>query len=170
MKKFFIIIIIILAIGCLTYKIMPKGKNDENQELEELTGKIALYFKNTETNELEKEYRNVSMSRIKENMFQTIIEEVLKGTTVAPLVSTIPNGTSLISANVEGNIANVNLSEEFIENQNGNAKDCLFAIYSIVNSLTEITEIEQVKFFVEGKEEDSYLGYFSLNKPFIRSI
>ena len=81
-----------------------------------------------------------------------------------------PHGTSLKSISIDGDLIKVDISKEFIENQNGNANDCLLAIYSIVNSLTEVTEIEQVQFFIDGVSVESYKGYFALNKPFLRSI
>lgn len=167
-----IIIILIIAVICIFLCVgkLKKSKQTAENEVEELAGKIILYFKNTETGELDKEYRNVSMKKIKENMSQTIIEEVLKGPNAETYCTTIPENTRLLSISSDGNEVKIDLSKEFIENQNGSAKDSLLAIYSIVNSLTEITEIEQVKFYIEGKEEESYKGYFTLNKPFVRSI
>ena len=80
------------------------------------------------------------------------------------------SGTRLLNIDIEKNIAKVDLSKEFIENQTNDAMQSLKAIYSIVNSLTEITEIEQVQFYIEGAQIDSYNGFFDMKKPFIRSI
>ena len=169
MKKFLIIIFLIILTCIVCSKIFFKTKETSNNEVEELTGKILLYFKNNSTGEIDKEYRNISMQRIIDNMPQAIVEEELKGPESANLSTAIPQGTRVLSVNVEGNEAKVDLSKEFIEGQEGNSKDCLLAIYSIVNSLTEITEINQVKFYIEGKEIESYKGYFGMEKPFLRS-
>ena len=110
------------------------------------------------------------MERIKNNPEKTIIEELLKGPMLENLKSTIPEETKLIDGSIEGNTANVNLSKEFIQNQQGDSRDSLLAVYSIVNSLTEITEIEAVKFYIESSEVESYNGYFDMSKPFVRNI
>lgn len=170
MKKGIIIGIVIIMFALICSKLIFKAKETSTEEIEELTGKIALYFKGEDNLKLEKEYRNVSMDRIKENIGKTIVEEVLKGPTSENLKSTIPEGTKLIDVNIVGNQAKVNLSNEFIDNQKNNAADSLLAIYSIVNSLTEITEIEEVKFYIDNVEAESYKGYFEMNKPFVRSI
>ena len=90
MKKSLLIVVIILVMVFIICKISQKKDEVEVKEIEELDGKIVLYFKNNDTKELEKEYRNVSMQKIKDDMPKTIIEETLKGPTSENLVSTIP--------------------------------------------------------------------------------
>ncbi|MBQ9266751.1 MAG: GerMN domain-containing protein [Clostridia bacterium] len=171
MKRKLIIIIALLAIILMGARLFAgKAQQEEEREIEELSGKIVLYFKGKNEMELGKEYRNVSINSIRENAGKTIVEEVLKGPTSEELVSTIPEETRLLAVSVEGNMAIVDLSREFIEKQQNNAADSLLGIYSIVNSLTELTEIEQVKFLIESREAESYNGYFDMSKPFVRSI
>lgn len=166
-KLMIVLVLILIVIGVIL--VLPKEKQEE-EEVEELNGKIALYFKGQDAMQLEKEYRNVSMKRIKNDMAKTIIEELLKGPTGENLQTTIPEGTTLRNVTTNGHQMIVDLSKEFEENQQGTAEDSLLAIYSIVNSLTEITEIEEVKFLIEGAERDYYKGYFEMNKPFLRSV
>lgn len=167
-KRIIIILLIVLAIIYLFSRSLLRQKSN-TEEIEELTGKIVLYFQSEDGYTLTQEFRNVSMKEIKENVAKTIIEELLKGPTQGNLKSTIPSRTKLLDVSLEGNIAKVNLSKEFIENQNGNVTECLHAVYSIVNSLTELSEINEVKFYIENIEVDSYKGYFDMSKPFVRS-
>ncbi len=102
MKKVFLILYILIII-CLCVVIVKNKKTKENpQDFEQFTGKIIVYFKNIETGELGKEYRNVSMERIKENMEQTILEELLKGPSEDELVTTIPNRHKAFISNNRG--------------------------------------------------------------------
>lgn len=170
MKKFLIICFVASLIILLGYRIlMQKNIEEESIEIVELQGKVALYFKGKEAMKLEKEYRNVSIERIRENMAKTIVEELLKGPMNEDLYRVIPEDTKLLSVEIEGSLAKVNLSAEFVAKQEGEA-NALLAVYSIVNSLTEITEIESVKFMIEDAEMTTFNDYFIFDKPFERSI
>ena len=152
MKKIILILCVCVAIALLGHKILvQKQEKVEITEVPKLDGKIVLYFKGNEAMNLEKEYRNVSMKRIAENMAKTVVEELLKGPTNEELHSLIPVDTKLLNIESQENTVILDLSNEFIEKQEGES-NALLAIYSIVNSLTEITEIEQVKFLINGKE------------------
>ena len=170
MKKIILILCVCVAIALLGYKILAqKQEKVEITEVPKLDGKIVLYFKGNEAMKLEKEYRNVSMKRIAENMAKTVVEELLKGPTNEELHSLIPVDTKLLNIESQENTVILDLSNEFIEKQEGES-NALLAIYSIVNSLTEITEIEQVKFLINGKEMERFKDYFEFDKPFVRSI
>ena len=170
MKKIILILCVCVAIALLGYKILvQKQEKVEITEVPKLDGKIVLYFKGNEAMKLEKEYRNVSMKRIAENMAKTVVEELLKGPTNEELHSLIPVDTKLLNIESQENTVILDLSNEFIEKQEGES-NALLAIYSIVNSLTEITEIEQVKFLINGKEMERFKDYFEFDKPFVRSI
>lgn len=170
MKKIILILCVCVAIALLGYKILvQKQEKVEITEVPKLDGKIVLYFKGNEAMKLEKEYRNVSMKRIAENMAKTVVEELLKGPTNEELHSLIPVDTKLLNIESQENTVILDLSNEFIEKQEGES-NALLAIYSIVNSLTEITEIEQVKFLINGKEMELFKDYFEFDKPFVRSI
>ena len=170
MKKIILILCVCVAIALLGYKILvQKQEKVEITEVTKLDGKIVLYFKGNEAMKLEKEYRNVSMKRIAENMAKTVVEELLKGPTNEELHSLIPVDTKLLNIESQENTVILDLSNEFIEKQEGES-NALLAIYSIVNSLTEITEIEQVKFLINGKEMERFKDYFEFDKPFVRSI
>ena len=170
MKKIILILCVCVAIALLGYKILvQKQEQVEITEVPKLDGKIVLYFKGNEAMKLEKEYRNVSMKRIAENMAKTVVEELLKGPTNEELHSLIPVDTKLLNIESQENTVILDLSNEFIEKQEGES-NALLAIYSIVNSLTEITEIEQVKFLINGKEMERFKDYFEFDKPFVRSI
>lgn len=170
MKKIILILCVCVAIALLGYKILVQNQEKvEITEVPKLDGKIVLYFKGNEAMKLEKEYRNVSMKRIAENMAKTVVEELLKGPTNEELHSLIPFDTKLLNIESQENTVILDLSNEFIEKQEGES-NALLAIYSIVNSLTEITEIEQVKFLINGKEMERFKDYFEFDKPFVRSI
>lgn len=170
MKKFLIICFVASLIILLGYRIlMQKNIEEESVEMVELQGKVALYFKGKEAMKLEKEYRNVSIERIRENMAKTIVEELLKGPMNEELYRIIPEDTKLLGVEIDDCVATIDLSSEFVTKQEGEA-NALLAVYSIVNSLTEITEIESVKFKIDGTEMTTFKDYFIFDTLFERSI
>lgn len=62
----------------------------------------------------------------------------------------IPLETRLLSITVENGICTVNLSSAFVQNMKPNFAQERLAVYSIVNSLTEIPEITTVDIWIEG--------------------
>ncbi len=110
-----------------------------------------LYFLDSDEKELMPEYRYVSLERIKDNMYQTIIEELIKGPSTSEYKATVPKDTKINSINKDGNKVIVDLSKEYSQGVENSEED-LGKIYSIVNTLTEIKEIEEVEIKVDGKE------------------
>ena len=147
---FILLLIIIIVISVLTTK-ESKVESIENTEIiENQNTKIVLYYSDCEKGELVKEYRNVDVENIKNDMPLTIINELLKGPQNTELVQTIPNETKVNSISIEKNKIIIDFSKEFKENAEDELKN-LHKIYSVVNSLTEITEINEVEIRVEGE-------------------
>lgn len=149
-KIIVLLIAIIIGIGALIYYRNDENSKEiiDNSEINET--KIVLYFSNLETGELVKEYRNVKLEDVKNNMEETIVKELLKGPENVELISAIPSGTKINNIILEDNKIIIDFSNEFKEEVEDELKN-LHKIYSVVNSLTEITEINEVEIRVEGK-------------------
>ena len=42
----------------------------------------------------------------------------------------------------------------------------MLTVYSIVNSLCELDEVEKVQFLIEGEKQIEYKGHIEFDKPF----
>lgn len=190
MRKLLCIIIVCLMItaafsGCGLFK--KAGLEDENDELRpassivmneeqavSLNDKVPvhLYFANDDNTKLVLEIRYIPLSEAKKsvnNLATVIINELISGSKEGRK-PTIPEGTKLLSpVKIEGGIATVNFSKEFRDNHPGGKTAEQITIFSVVNSLTELKEIQKVKFLIEGKEEKEFKGSFRFNTPFERS-
>ena len=157
MKNVKLMVILLVIILVLLMFVFNSKNNSKTEKLndsfsdfsrDEVT-KVLLYFYNPEKNELAEEYREVSLKDIKGNMYLTILNELLKGPVSSEFVSPIPQGTSVNEIKQEGNKLIIDFSEEFnnsLDNQN-----IEFAkIISVVNTLTEIKEIQEVEIKVNG--------------------
>lgn len=66
-------------------------------------------------------------------------------------------------------MAIVDLSEEFIKDIKLGAEEESKIVYSIVNTLVELTEIESVKILINGKENMEFAdGAIKFDQPFVK--
>ena len=70
--------------------------------------------------------------------------------------SVIPEGTRILKTELKGDMVYVDLSKEFIDNHTGGLEAETTTIYSIVNTLTELNEVNSVKILINGKENQSF--------------
>ncbi len=95
------------------------------------------------------------------------VQELLKGPDRSYHFPVIPAGTKLLGVEVYENLAKIDLSQEFLENSLDTRILDEYIIYSIVNTLTEIPEINGIIFFIDGKRVKLF-GSIDLSIPAIR--
>lgn len=130
---------------------------------------ILLYFSEKQTGQLVAERREVPRSIILNKPEETIVNELFKGPFSQNLMPTIPPETKLISVKIDSYMVTVDFSKEFVDNHPGGSAGETITIYSIVNSLTELKDVERVKFLIEGKERKEYKGHYEFDIPFERN-
>lgn len=110
---------------------------------------LTLYFPDAQRRYLVRETLSVeAMSSAEKPAY--IVSQLLAGRERGQLTSCIPEGTELLDISVENGICTVDLSSEFqSELENSFAAERM-AVYSIVNSLTELPEISTVDLWVAG--------------------
>lgn len=169
MKKKIKIIIIILLIAALAaiiiMNISTKGEEKvENQneiqpeaeinEKEEET-EITLYYIDNTSGVLTSQKINIDEKNLIDNPYLTVLRELLNGPyNDENLKTEIPKETKINNIKFEKGTLTVDLSSDFL-----NYKD-LNAIYQIVNTETEFTEVEKVKLTIDGKEENGFKELF----------
>ncbi len=145
-------------------------------EASRLTDKtpIRLYFANEDNTKLKLEIRYIDASDAKKSasgMATAIINELIKGPSdEAAFKRTVPAEAKLLSpVSIKNKVATVDFSKEFKSKHAGGKDAERMTIYSIVNSLTEIDEIENVKFLIDSKAQKEYMGNFKFDALFPRS-
>jgi germination protein M len=112
---------------------------------------IRLYFADKTTGMLTVEPRIIKVTD-QQPIEQYIIGELIKGPQDSALSKVLDSDTTLISVDTEDNICFVNFSYDFIKKNSGGEQKEELAVYSIVNSLTEISGIGSVQFLIDGKK------------------
>jgi len=130
---------------------------------------IVLYFKGKDSDMLYGTVREVKVAD-QQPLEYYIVSGLIKGPDEKDYERVLDKGTELLSVDTESDICFVNMSETFIEKNAG--ADNEYAIYSIVNSLTELEHINRVQFLVEGKKVHKFgdmdiFGIYERNEDII---
>ena len=100
-----------------------------------------------------------------------IVNQLLLGPSDSDLKAVIPEDSALLdTVEIDGDKAIVNLNDAFVENHPGGKTLEALTIYSIVNSLTELKDIQSVVFKINGELREEYAGHFKFDNPFPRSV
>ena len=128
---------------------------------------VSLYFKKEK--ELIPEARLIDVKELITNPYETLLSMLIEGPKNENLEKTIPEGTSILSVQKQGEILVIDFSKEFIENHTGGEEAEKLTINSIVNTVTELTEINGVKIKIQGEENKAFQdGKINFKNNFIR--
>ncbi len=99
---------------------------------------------------------------------EKVLEELIRGRDENPkILRLIPNIKKGMTVKVKNNVATVNLTPEFVEAHSAERQHELLTVYAIVNSLTSIDGITNVKFTIDGKVEKRFKGFIDMRETFI---
>ena len=105
-----------------------------------------------------------------ETLASVMVRELIKGPKAEGLTPLIAEGTTLRSpVTITERVATVDFTKEFIDNHPGGKVLTELTVYSIVNSLTEMKEIERVKITINGKSTKNFKDNVTLSSDFPRN-
>lgn len=136
--------------------------------LSEEESNITLYFSDLNAEYLVKEIRRIQVPR-GESLEKLIVTELIRGPKGQNAGRTVPQETKIRSVETKDRVCFVNLSSEFVSKNNVGTSAEKLTIYSIVNSLTELSNIDKVQFLIEGEKKDVY-QHMIFNEPIERDI
>lgn len=153
------------VIGTMTADTFIYNAGNEINTYEKVT--LTLYFTNDSGDGLIKVYRtvvynsNISMERI-------ALEQLIAGPNTDEVYPTINPATSIKSITVRDGICYVDLDSAFTtEPYTVTAQT---AIYSIVNTLCEFTEVNKVQITVDGNKDVKFMDSLSLSSTYERNL
>lgn len=128
---------------------------------------LTLYFSNETGDGLVKETRKVHYSS-NISLEKLIMEQLLVGPEISGAKSAIPTGTKLISVSLVDGVCYVSFDETF-KNQDYSVNEAI-VIYSIVDSLSELSSISKVQISVNGDTSGVYRDNFKLADMYDRNL
>ena len=128
--------------------------------------KLTLYFPNADASGLIATDRTVIVNN--QEMIKAMFIEL--ATPPSGLEKPLPSGTTLLGATVSADgIATIDLSTDFKKNFGGGSTGEQMTMYSIVNSLTTLSNVKSVQFLLDGKKLDGILGNLDTSVPLKRN-
>ena len=98
---------------------------------------------------------------------RSLVEAQLAAKAPEPLVSAVPEGTTLRGLYVsDRNEAFVDLDKTVRDKHPGGSMNELFTVYTIVNAITtNLPNIQSVQLMIDGREVDTLVGHVDLRRP-----
>lgn len=167
---FSILLILVLIGGIFAIWFV---KNKENSKVEEITPEeeiseeqlrqtiVTLYFVSNETNEIMPEARLIDIKEIIATPYEKLINLLIEGPKNEKAKKVIPEGTTLLKTFLEKDVITLDFSKEFLNYNKEDEKEKENIINTIVNTLTELTEINGVKIKIEGEDVEDFEGVYT---------
>ena len=131
------------------------------------TEDFKLYFANMTGTKL-KEYVLKDAKYGGKSKERFVIEKLIEGPKESGYIATLSQNIKLINVVTSNNICYVDFEESF-ETEIGKVSNEL-AIYSIVDTLSELTDVHKVQISIHGDSSVKYHDEISLSDPFIRNL
>ena len=151
-------------VGMLTAEdfIDSTGENTEFYQ----EAKVSVYFANEAGDALLPSYLKITFDGTVTTE-RLILQALLKGPVQEDMRPVIPKGTVLNKVSIRDGICYVDFNEKFLETRSGITPEV--AVYSVVNSLTELSNVYKVQFLINGATRKNY-GNLNFSNTFERNL
>lgn len=163
-----VVAVVIVVTGVLVIKCLKDAKEENNTLVGDYTPEaeitedqarqtiVSLYFPGKESHKLMPEARLVDVKELMNIPYEKIFNMLVEGPKNEKLQAIIPENTKVLKTYLDKDCLVLDLSKEFLnyDIKIENAKENM--INSIVNTLTELTEVNSVKFLIEGNENEQF--------------
>jgi len=127
---------------------------------------LVLYFANESGDKLVAEKREV-MRNTNTSLEKLIVEQLIEGPKQSGCYPTIPKDAKLLNVSVSESVCSINLDATFLNNAL-EVQDYI-PIYSIANSLSELSTVSRVQIRINGSQDAVFRDTIPLNTVFERN-
>ena len=129
---------------------------------------ITLYFTEETGTRLVPAMYHFTISNSNTSKEEYVLAQLIKGPAIDSTYRTISSDVELISVTTTDYVCYVNFGSNFLEQDQPVSDDIL--IYSIVNSLCGLPNVNSVQFLIEGSSEAVLHTVTDLSRPFSRNM
>lgn len=151
-------------IGVISRSSIANGPQDSEIAEKEI---VTIYYPNKDGEKLVAEKREIEL-QASLSVERLIISELTKAPRNENLLQIIPSDIKVISAETNDGVCFVNLSGDIVSKISAGSSSTTMALYSIVNSLTELEHIDSVQILLDGKTGVEF-GNYVLDVPLERN-
>ena len=172
---FSVLFIILIVGGYFLINYLKQDKGEEEQSIvEEYTPQeeisedqlrqtiVSLYFPNKETKELEPEARLLDIKEILENPYEKIVNLLIEGPKDENKERIIPEYTKLLSSILDDDCLTLDFSSDFLNYDKTDEKAKENLIKSIVDTLTQLNEVNSIKILIDGAENEEFNEVYTI--------
>ncbi len=117
---------------------------------------VSLYFLDKQSNELVPEARLIDIKEMMSNPYEKLVNLLIEGPKNEKNSKVMPENTKSLRNYLEGDCIVLDFSSDILNYDKENEKGKENLINSIVNTLTELSEINSVKILVEGNQNEEF--------------
>lgn len=154
------------AVGVMAADSFIENAGNEINAYEKVD--LRLYFANETGDSLVEENRRNVVYNSNISLEKLVVEKLVEGPMADGAYPTINPATKIVSVTVKDGTCYVNLNNDFLSQPYNVASDV--TIYSITNSLVELSNVNRVQISVNGETNLSYRENMSLNNVFERNL
>ena len=136
--------------------VIPEKLVLEDRTADRPNALVTLYFSDQDNRYLIGEKKSVPANE-NDDVLERIVRGLIDGPESDSLKATMPEGTTLQSVSVVDKVCVVNFSDEFYTNRPQNALAERMTIFSVVNSLAQLEDVEAVDIRVQGRKLKRYV-------------
>ncbi|HCC03917.1 MAG TPA: hypothetical protein DEP51_03555 [Clostridiales bacterium] len=171
-KKFLFLLIFVLAIivvllfyivknfnstdKSITQEITPEEEISENQLRETI---VTLFFLDKESNTLKSEGKLIDSASLIQNPYKELVNLLIQGPKSQNLANVFPENTQILDAYIKNNCVTLDFSEELLNFENEDQKYNI--INSILNTLTQLNEVNSIEFLINNEKNDAFSDTFT---------
>lgn len=167
-RNLVLVLLVVLLSGCSALSWVNHHSSGEpinpQRNPQEITA--TLYFSDDEAQYLKPETR--ILQQTEESLPLLLVQALIAGPQDTTLYKTLPPETKVLSVEIKDGVAYVNFSQEVATKHWGGSAGESMTVGSVVNTLTELSEITSVQFLVEGKIQESIWGHGITSEPIER--
>ncbi len=154
------------AVGVMAADTFIENAGNEINAYEKVD--LKLYFANETGDSLVEENRRNVVYNSNISLEKLVVEKLVQGPMTQGAYPTINPTTKIVSVIVKDGTCYVNLNNDFLNQPYNVASDV--TIYSITNSLAELSNVNRVQISINGETNISYRENMSLNNVFERNL
>ncbi len=132
------------------------------------TTDLTLYFADKDGTHLKERKVTGVHYNVNTTIERVVVERLMKGTSASGYQSTIPKTAMLLGVSVKEDICYVNLDSKFVTDSYD--IDPELAIYSIVNSVIENSNVTKVQILIDGASDVVYKSSVDLARPLKQNV
>ena len=143
----------------------PSDVNNPNDSMK--TMKITVYYPDDAGMSLVPVEREIKFSD-DEQKYISAVSCLLDAPNEENVIKIFPDGAKIKSIKLDGDTAVVDLDSGITKNFVGGSTGEEFLINSVVETLTEFDEVNQVRFLIDGQAVETLAGHMDLSEPIKR--